>query len=92
MNNQSIGDRLLDAGHTQQVFRSAISPTPNALLARHFSHDDAQEIAAITAFLQYFVPDLVRIQPGDPEKLAVDPGIHQLFPIASNAEVSESWL
>ena len=57
----------------------AIGPASGALLTGHLFHDDAQKIAAMLALRNHFFPDLIAIETGYPEQLAVQPGIHQLL-------------
>src|SRR4029077_16400538 len=68
-----------------------ISPTPNALLAGYFFHDDAKKVAPILALGQHSLSDPTGIETGHPEEFAVHPCIHELFFVFSDAQVAESW-
>jgi hypothetical protein len=49
MNDERVGDSLLDAGNIQQVFGSSFRPSFHTLLATHLLHNDAEKITTVLA-------------------------------------------
>ena len=74
----------------QYMFRRGIGPAFDSLLQRDFGHDNAQEIAAVPAFVHHSFAISALLQTRPREKAAVVPRLQRPALVGCEGKITES--